>query len=260
MPRSQPVGAHVPDEDPLSAARERGADVVQFFLADPQGWAAPRPHPQADALADAGVAVYIHAPYVLNVASLNNRIRIPSRKTVTAHAAAAAETGARGLIVHGGHVRSGEDPAEGLTNWRKLFERQAEHGGFGVPILIENTAGGEGAMARDLDMLERLWAQVGDFSPGFCLDTCHAHAAGWDLDGVVDRVRAVTGRIDLVHLNNSRDGKGSQRDRHANVVGGDGTIDPEVLVEVARAAAAPVLVETPGPGQAEDIAFLRERL
>ncbi len=260
MPWSQPVGAHVPDEDPLSAARERGADVVQFFLADPQGWAAPRPHPQAGALADAGVAVYVHAPYVLNIASLNNRIRIPSRKTVTAHAAAAAETGARGLIVHGGHVRKGEDPAEGLANWRKLFERQAERGGFGVPILIENTAGGEGAMARDLDMLERLWAEVGDFSPGFCLDTCHAHAAGWDLSGILDRVRAVTGRIDLVHLNNSRDERGSQRDRHANVVGGGGTIEADVLVEVARAAAAPVVVETPGQGQADDIAFLRDRL
>jgi deoxyribonuclease-4 len=37
------IGAHVKDDDPLAAARERGAGVVQFFLADPQGWKAPRP-------------------------------------------------------------------------------------------------------------------------------------------------------------------------------------------------------------------------
>ncbi len=254
------IGAHVRDEDPLAAARKRAAESVQFFLSDPQGWKKPQPHPQATELADAGVAVYVHAPYVLNVASLNNRIRIPSRKMVAQHATAASETGARGLIVHGGHVRRGEDPSEGLANWRKLFQRQEEQGGFDVPVLIENTAGGEGAMARDLDVLARLWDEVADFDAGFCLDTCHAHSAGWELSETVERVRAITGRIDLVHLNNSRDGHGSQRDRHANVVGGEGTIDPELLVAVARDAGAPVIVETPQEGQAADIEFLRARL
>ena len=127
------IGAHVHADDPLSAARERAADSVQFFLSDPQGWKKPQPHPQATELADAGIDVYIHAPYVLNVASLNNRIRIPSRKVLGQHTAAAAETGARGLVVHGGHVRQGEDPAEGLANWRKLFERRGEQGDFEVP-------------------------------------------------------------------------------------------------------------------------------
>lgn len=254
------IGAHVHDDDPLTAATERNAEVVQFFLADPQGWKAPVPSPSSQEIAAAGVEVFIHSPYVVNVASLNNRIRIPSRKAVAQHAAAAAKIGARGLIVHGGHVRKGEDPAEGLANWRKLFERQQEQGDFGVPILIENTAGGDGALARELDMLARLWDQVGEFGAGFCLDTCHAFAAGWDLDTVVDRVRAITGRIDLVHLNNSRDEFGSNRDRHANVVHGAGTIDPAQLVAVAAAAGAPVVVETPADGQAADIAFLRTAL
>jgi deoxyribonuclease-4 len=254
------IGAHVRDDDPLSAARERDAEVVQFFLADPQGWKSPVAEPGADAINAAGVDVFIHSPYVVNVASLNNRIRIPSRKAVAQHAAGAAEIGALGLIVHGGHVRKGEDPGEGLANWRKLFERQRDEGGFGVPILIENTAGGDGALARELDMLARLWDLVGEFGAGFCLDTCHAFAAGWELDGVVDRVKAITGRIDLVHLNNSRDEFGSTRDRHANVVHGGGTIEPEVLVGVAAAAQAPVVVETPAEGQADDIVYLRESL
>ncbi|PRX47664.1 deoxyribonuclease-4 [Prauserella shujinwangii] len=251
------IGAHVRDDDPLSAARERGADAVQFFLSDPQGWKKPERHPQADEFAPAGVTVFIHSPYVVNVASLNNRIRIPSRKIVQQHAAGAAEVGAKGLIVHGGHVRKGEDVGEGLANWRKLFQRQAEQGGFAVPLLIENTAGGDGAMAKDLDMLARLWDEVAGFGAGFCLDTCHAYAAGWDLAEAVDKVRAITGRIDLVHLNNSRDEFGSGRDRHANVVGGAGTIEPELLAEVARAAGAPVVVETPAEGQAADIDYLR---
>ncbi|WP_158879572.1 deoxyribonuclease IV [Amycolatopsis anabasis] len=252
------IGAHVRDDDPLTAALDRGAEVMQFFLSDPQGWKAPVRHANADAIIASDVDVFIHSPYVLNVASLNNRIRIPSRKSVLQQAKGAAGIGAKGLIVHGGHVRQGEDAAEGFANWRKLFERQAADGGFPVPILIENTAGGDNAMARHLDALARLWDEVGEFDPGFCLDTCHAFAAGWELDGVVDRVKAITGRIDLVHLNNSRDEFGSTRDRHANVVGGDGTIDPEVLVQVAAEAGAPVIVETPDEGQAADIAYVRE--
>jgi deoxyribonuclease-4 len=252
------IGAHVRDDDLLDSAAELGAEVVQFFLADPQSWKAPAPHPEAEALRTSDVSMFVHAPYVINVASLNNRIRIPSRKAVAQHAAAAATTGAKGLIVHGGHVNKGEDAAEGILNWRKLFERQADAGGFGVPVLIENTAGGDNALARRFDMLARLWDAVGEFDTGFCLDTCHAFAAGEELLGIVDRVKAITGRIDLVHLNNSRDEFGSSRDRHANIA--TGTIEPDLLVAVCAAVDAPIVVETPSDGQAADIAFLRAKL
>jgi deoxyribonuclease-4 len=252
------IGAHVREDDPLVSAAERGADIVQMFLADPQGWKKPRPHPQAEQLRASDLAVVVHSPYIVNVASLNNRIRIPSRKIVMQHAQGAAEVGALGLVVHGGHVVQGEDAAQGFENWRKFIERQTREGGFPVPILIENTAGGDNAMARRFDALGRLWDAVGEFGVGFCLDTCHAFAAGEELVDVVDRVKRITGRIDLVHLNNSRDEFGSARDRHANIA--DGTIEPDVLVAVCAAAGSPVVVETPADGQANDILFLRERL
>ncbi|WP_214367963.1 deoxyribonuclease IV [Pseudonocardia sp. H11422] len=252
------IGAHVRDDDPVGAAAERGAEVVQFFLSDPQGWKKPPTHPQAEQLRDGDVTVVVHAPYVVNLASLNNRIRIPSRKIVVQHATAAAEVGAIGLVVHGGHVTKGEDPADGFANWRKFISRQVDEGGFAVPVFIENTAGGDNAMARRFDALARLWDAVGEFGVGFCLDTCHAFAAGEDLVDVVDRAKAITGRIDLVHLNDSRDEFGSARDRHANI--GAGTISPDLLAAVCSAAGAPVVVETPAEGQAADIAFLRERL
>jgi deoxyribonuclease-4 len=113
-------------------------------------------------------------------------------------------------------------------------------------------------MARRLDALGRLWDAVGEFGAGFCLDTCHAFAGGEELVDVVDRAKAITGRIDLVHLNNSRDEFNSARDRHANIA--SGTIDPDQLVAVAASAGAPVVVETPAEGQPADIAYLRERL
>src|ERR1022692_3223556 len=106
------IGAHVRDGDPLALALATGTDVVQFFLGDPQGWKAPTfPGGDAAALREAivaaGVDAFIHAPYVINVASTNNRIRIPSRKLLSQQLVAAATIGAKGLIVHGGHVTAG---------------------------------------------------------------------------------------------------------------------------------------------------------
>jgi deoxyribonuclease IV len=108
--------------------------------------------------------------------------------------------------------------------------------------------------------LARLWDAIGEFDPGFCLDTCHAHAGGESLDGIVDRVTAITGRIDLVHANDSRDSFNSGADRHTNI--GTGQIDPEQIAAIVRQAGCDVIVETPGGpnGQAADIEFLRKAL
>jgi deoxyribonuclease IV len=254
------IGAHIDATDPIEGAAARKADLVQFFLTDPQGYKTPGKHPQADALKASDLDIYIHAPYIVNVATTNNRIRIPSRKLMAAHADAAAAVGAKGLIVHAGHVNRGDDLQAGFDNWRKAFEYAAKNGGLATRVLIENTAGGDNACARKFDALARLWDAVGEFGVGFCLDTCHAHAGGEDLLGIVERVQAITGRIDLIHANDSKDPFDSGRDRHENL--GQGMIDPELLVAVVRAAGAPVVVETPGgvEGQAADIAFLRDQL
>ena len=93
------IGAHLHDGDPLEQAQAIGADAVQFFLGDPQGWKAPAfPGDPADVRAgfeSAGIEAYVHAPYVINVASPNNRIRIPSRKLLEQQLQAAASIGAK---------------------------------------------------------------------------------------------------------------------------------------------------------------------
>lgn len=260
------MGGHGEQIDPIAEAQARGATLAQFFLGDPQGWKGPEIAYAGGAAAlkaaaeEAGITLYVHAPYVLNVATTNNRIRIPSRKFLQQYAHAAAEVGAAGLIVHGGHVLKNDDPEVGFDNWRKCIDGLE----MTVPLLIENTAGGDNAMARRLERIARLWDAVGAASGGdtvgFCLDTCHAHAGGEGLVDLVDRVISITGRIDLVHANDSRDAFDSGADRHANF--GAGQVDEEALVEVVRQAGVPVVVETPGgrEGQGSDIAWLREHL
>ncbi|KGN39923.1 deoxyribonuclease IV [Knoellia aerolata] len=260
------IGAHVDQTDPLAEAAARGTTLVQFFLGDPQGYKGPEVRYaggaaalRADAEA-AGVDLYVHAPYVINVATTNNRIRIPSRKLLQQHVTAATEIGAKGLIVHGGHVGKDDELEVGFDNWRKAVEATD----LTLPLLLENTAGGDNAMARHLERIARVWDAIGSASQsdqvGFCLDTCHAHAGGNPLETVVDDVLAITGRIDLVHCNDSRDTFDSGADRHANF--GAGTIDADLLAGVVRSAGAPVVCETPG-GAGEhvaDFAWLRDRL
>lgn len=260
------IGAHVDQADPLAEASARHTTLVQFFLGDPQGYKGPEiryaggaDQLRADAVA-AGVDLYVHAPYIVNVATTNNRIRIPSRKLLQKHMDAAASIGAKGLIVHGGHVNKDDDPEIGFDNWRKAIEATD----IKIPLLIENTAGGDNAMSRRLGRIAAVWDAIstaeGAEDVGFCLDTCHAWAGGIGLSDAVDKIRSITGRIDLVHANDSRDKFDSGADRHANF--GAGQLDPDEFASVVRDAGAPVICETPG-GAAEheaDFAWLRERL
>jgi deoxyribonuclease IV len=260
------IGAHVEQTDPIAEAKARDTTLVQFFLGDPQSYKGPvfryaggAEGLKADAEA-AGIDLYVHAPYLINVATTNNRQRIPGRKLLQQHMDAAASIGAKGLIVHGGHVQDDDDPAKGYDNWRKAVEATD----ITIPMLIENTAGGTNAMTRYLDRIAGVWEAIsraeGSDMVGFCLDTCHAHAGGNSLETVVDDIRKITGRIDLVHCNDSRDEFDSGADRHTSL--GKGHIDPDLLAAVVRDAGAPVILETPGGAEEHkaDAAWLRERL
>ena len=260
------IGAHVEQTDPVAEAQARDTTMVQFFLGDPQGYKGPEVRYRGgaaalrDAAEKAGVDLYVHAPYIVNVATTNNRIRIPSRKLLQQHMDAAAEIGAKGLIVHGGHVNKDDDPAKGFDNWRKAVEATD----IKIPLLIENTAGGDNAMTRYLDRIARVWEAIssaeGFDMVGFCLDTCHAHAGGNALSTVVEDIVKITGKVDLVHCNDSRDEFDSGADRHANL--GQGHIAPEDIAAIVRDAGAPVVFETPGGAEEHqaDFAVLRRLL
>lgn len=252
------IGAHIPADAPLRTAAETAADCVQVFLGDPQGWRAPAARDDADALAAAELPIYVHAPYLVNVASAESRIRIPSRKILQQTCDAAAAIGAAGVIVHGGTVTGDEDVAAGYPRWVKALQRLDSE----VPVLIENTAGGANSVARELESIRRLWDAVGGVGPrggpGFCMDTCHSWSAGLDLVSSTEALLDITGGIALVHCNDSRDEQGSSRDRHETL--GAGHIPPADLVAAVRLADAPVICETPSARVADDIAWLREQL
>ena len=205
--------------------------------------------------------VYVHAPYLINVCSPRNNVRYGSRKVLQQTCDAAAEIGATAVVVHPGHAEDGI--ADGIGRWVRTLEMLET----GVPLYMENTAGGENAVARRFGALARFWDAIskapGGIELGFCFDTCHAHAAGEELSDAVERALAITGRIDLLHANDSRDPPGTGADRHTGL--GTGQIGTEVLAVMIQSAAkggTPVVVETPGPRAqlAADLEFVREAL
>ncbi|MFN2433506.1 MAG: deoxyribonuclease IV [Gemmatimonadota bacterium] len=256
MKRASPapvVGAHVRGADPLAEAAAVGAACVQIFLGDPQSWRKAPPRPDAAALRHSPIPVYVHAPYPINVASPNNRVRVPSRRILLDTLEGAAEIGAAAVIVHAGHAEDGVE--HGFVRWWKVFEELRPP----VPLLIENTAGGVNAMGRSVETLTDLWRRLQGAPVGFCFDTCHAHAAGQDPVDMAHAARESLGGVVLVHANSSRDPFGSGRDRHANFAAGE--MDPDAIARAVEACgAAAAICETPWEGIAADVAFLRRRL
>ncbi len=114
------VGAHVAPERPLAEAKALGADCVQVFLSDPQGWRKPPPREDAAELRRSPIPLYVHAPYLINVCSPRNNVRYGSRKILQQTCDAAAEVGAEAVVVHPGHAEDGV--AEGVGRWVRTLE------------------------------------------------------------------------------------------------------------------------------------------
>ena len=252
------VGAHVAPENPLAEAEALSADCVQLFLSDPQGWKKPDDRDDAEELRASDMPLYVHAPYLINVCSPKSNVRYGSRKILQQTCDGASALNAAAVIVHGGHAEDGIE--NGIGRWVRSLEMLETD----VPVYIENTAGGDNAVARRFDALAQLWEALAvaknDVNLGFCFDTCHAWAAGEELSDAVERVLKIVGDIDLLHVNDSRDPAGTGADRHANL--GKGEMPVDALRAMIHAAGAPAVVETPRDPDAlrADMAFVREAL
>ena len=253
-----PIGAHVAPDQPLAAAKALDATQIQIFLSDPQSFKKPLPRHDAEDLKKSPIDVIVHAPYLINLCSPKSNIRYGSRNVLKNTCDAAAEIGTKGIVVHGGHAD--DDVESGIGRWVRTLEMLESD----VPIYIENTPGGKNAVAKRFDDLARLWEAVQGAKKsveiGLCFDTCHAHAAGEDLMTAIERITAITGRIDLIHCNDSKDAFGSGRDRHTNL--GKGKIDPDAMRHMLATAKAPVICETPGSidDLLEDLSYVRDAM
>jgi deoxyribonuclease IV len=199
-------------------------------------------------------ATFVHASYLVNIASLTPAFRERSVALAGAELAVAAALGADGLVVHAGAggIGQGEEAVRRAAESALRIADAADE----AMVLLELTAGGAGTVASTLPQAARLLdAARGDPRLGLCLDTCHLFAAGYGLDtaGGVEALAAelrdlgLADRLRLIHANDARDPRGSRRDRHADPGRGHiGQAGFRALFAEPLIASLTALAEVPG--------------
>jgi deoxyribonuclease-4 len=258
------IGAHVSTGGGLSKAIERAEDLrcesIQIFNQSPRMWRPTRYSEDdfaafRDAMAASKVEVVaIHAIYLINPATKDREMRKKSLDSLTHALRVGDGIGAMGVVIHPGALKD-----DTRTNARKravklIKEALAETDR--CPIFYENTAGSPQLLGRDFDETAELIEKTGGSKRlGLCIDSCHLHATGYDVrtpEGMKDLVDEIDSKIGLkqlklLHVNDSRDARGSNRDRHAPIPNGEiGRAGMRAFLGEPRLQGLPAVLEGPG--------------
>ena len=254
-----------------------GANVFQFFTRNPRGGAA-KPLDPADVKSFIGFAdangigpILAHAPYTINAAGADERVREFAESTMSDDLRRLEHTpGALYNFHPGSHVGQGAE--KGIELISDMLVRIFS--GFSSPlattVLLETMSGKGSEVGRDFEELRAIIDAVEGQLPyayrlGVCLDTCHVWDGGFDivndLDGVLKKFDSVIGldRLHAIHLNDSLNARASHKDRHACI--GKGKIGLDALVRVINhplLSDLPFYLETPNDldGYRDEIALL----
>lgn len=278
------VGAHVSQAGGLPLAIERGTErgckAIQIFSQSPRMWRPTAYGPEdfaafREAMASSPIkVVLIHAVYLLNCATEDPETADKTLTSLIQSLRVGDAIGASGVVLHPGSAKTG-DVGEAIAR-AGIVIREALANTSGCRLQLENTAGTGGTLGRSFEELAALLDAIGgDPRLGFCLDSCHLLASGYDirtaarLSDVLDEFDRVVGldRLISLHLNDSTQPLGSNRDRHANLGLGElGERGCAVFLSEPRFQDMPCVLETPGPKgsgpTAEEVAFagkLRKR-
>jgi deoxyribonuclease IV len=259
------IGAHVSTGGGLPNAiqrgKERGCESIQIFHQSPRMWR-PTKYGEADFVAfreamDASKvdAVIIHAVYLINCATKDKDLRKKSLTSLTHALRIGDGIGARGVVLHPGSQKT--DPLKPSLKRASKLIAEALKDSDSCPLLIEQTAGHKGLLARDFDQIAALIDGAGDDKRlGLCLDSCHMFAQGYDitdeahLAAVLDEADARIGidRLGAVHVNDAAVPLGAHLDRHANIGKGEmGKRGLSAFLSEPRFEGLPATLETPGP-------------
>jgi len=259
------IGAHVSSSGGIHTAIDRavaiGAESVQVFTQSPRTWRQTNHDPATfdqfrERRAEAGIdGVLCHALYLCNFAAPDDAVYEKSVVALRSTMEIASAIGADGVVFHvGSHLGAGLD--KGLERVVPALEQVLELCSDTTWLLMENSAGTGGTIGRSIDELATIYDRL-DGHPrlGICLDSCHLYASGVDvtdrvaLDACIDEVDATIGldRLRALHVNDSAEPLGSNRDRHANM--GEGLLGDDLGVFLAhpKLQELPAVLEVGGP-------------
>ena len=255
---SRRIGAHLSTTGGIDLAvahaAEMGANCLQVFSGSPRMW-------RRTALQNIDAAkiwtaqekfdvrpIFTHALYLVNLASDKPELVNLSTQTLIHDLNFDAHIKGSGVVVHlGSHQGRGFEAAKVqlVEQIKKILAATPENSTF----LIENSAGQNGKIASALTEIKWLLDQVNSDRLGWCFDTCHGFAAGFELATLGEKITALNlwPSLKLIHVNDSRDPFDSGRDRHDNI--GAGNIPAESLktfLNLPEIVQIPLITEVPG--------------
>ena len=255
------LGAHVSSQGGVTSAPQRGAalgaNAIQLFTKTPNQWREPVIAAETverfrSEVARYGLQVVAHDSYLINLASPDPALRARSIESFRSELVRSQALGLRAVVSHPGNYIDERDA--GLArNARGYAECLASVPGD-LEVWIEGTAGSGTALGARFEELRDLRDAVPDqirTRVGFCLDTAHLHAVGYELGRIeavweeFDRVIGLD-QLKCLHLNDSRAAQGSRVDRHEWI--GEGKIGPEPFRRImrdSRLAEVVKIIETP---------------
>lgn len=273
------VGAHVSISGGVEKAVERQEEETgncgQIFAGSPRTWSVSEYEEedgekfmQARNEEDQNPYV-IHSTYLVNLATPKDDLFEKSLDCLQSELDAASQLGVEYVVFHpGAHTGSGrENGIERIAEGIDELEIPEN-----VTLLLENTAGKGTTLGKSMGELRQMikQAETPDEDIGVCIDTCHAHAAGYDLvseEGFQDFIQEIKediglDKIKVLHLNDSKDECGSEKDNHEDIgygnIGEDGFRN---LVNADEFEDLPMILETPSDNRAsykENIEKIRE--
>ena len=256
----------------VDRAVERGCNILQMFSRNPRGWRSRKldlgeiESFRAKVRKSGIRPVFIHTPYLLNLASPKVDVYRKSIEVLKDELRRADKLSVPYVVTHlGSHLGHGKRGGfkrivDAVSNSFSAVEND-------VVLLLENTAGTRNSMGSSFEDIDYIASRIEDKARvGVCFDTCHAFAAGYDLvsRGAVEhtlrRFDEVIGleELRLVHLNDSKGGLGSRIDRHEHI--GMGKIGERGFRNIlhSRLGQLPLILETPVDKRRSDVENLRK--
>lgn len=255
------VGAHVSvaggAEKAIERQEEVGGNCGQIFAGSPRTWSVKEYEDSEasefrDVKEESGQGPYvIHSTYLVNLATPKDDLLEKSKACLQKELYAAEQLGVEYVVFHpGAHTGSGREAGiDTITSAVDDLEIPEN-----VTLLFENTAGKGTTLGKSFGELRQMVEGTEQDNVGVCIDTCHAHAAGYNLsdeDGFEDMIQEIREdlgleNVDVLHLNDSKDELGSEKDNHEHI--GEGNIGDEGFENVVNSEFLedlPMILETP---------------
>ena len=265
------VGVHTSIAGGISNSIERAVlldcNTVQIFSHSPRQWRKTViPSNEAERFTalrqESNInPVFVHASYLINLASLSPDVVTKSIDLLAYEMDNADQIGAEYVVLHTGSA-SGEDGAIARQKAARALKESLEKKQGKASIILENTAGQRGDITSTIQSLADIMDLCNsDRISGICIDTCHAFASGYDiksrkgLNKLLTEIKKYIGidKLKLIHLNDSKKHLGSGVDRHEHIGRGAIGIDGfRNILSDRRIRKVPIILETPKENEDDD--------